>query len=579
MPRSKKRQPKNSASRSVCTLPQILQSFRQGDFGTVIRQCGLLLEGEPRNVDALNLLGGAHMQAGNAGSAIDALSRAALLKPRDPMIEANLGSVLATAKRFEDARLHLTKALAQSPEDIEILANLARVELELEHFAEATALFATVLRHAPNEIGILTDAIRAAVLAGETAKAKQYASRATSLDVWELAAQRQLTRVLYEHGLYAESLAAANGALDQNSDDVQAHIAKGVVLSRLQRPDDALASFDEAIRREPDNADAVLWRGFHNLSVGRFRAGWADYRARQTQRSADAPNSLAACGAGYTDKPLPENLEGATVLVDRDQGLGDEIFFLRYLAALRNLGATVTYRSDVRLNAMLRRAEIADFVVAKVPSEVSYDYIVSVCDLPRLLPSDEDTKVPPSIGIPPLPDQTAKIGAQLTAFGSGPYVGVTWRAGTQDNNRFLHKEVPAERLAAALSGTDGTIVVLQRNPAEGEIEAFSRALGRPVLDLSKLNTDLEAMLCLVSLLDAYVGVSNTNIHLREACGLSSHVLIPYPPEFRWMASGAESPWFPGSPLYRQCVDGDWTDALSQLSNALDHNETDTQVAV
>ena len=83
-----------------------------------------------------------------------------------------------------------------------------------------------------------------------------------------------------------------------------------------------------------------------------------------------------------------------------------------------------------------------------------------------------------------------------------------------------------------------------------------------------MNDDLEQMLALLSLIDEYVGVSNTNMHLRAAVGKTARVLVPSPPEWRWMAEGRESPWFPGFSVYRQGYEGDWTQALAQLESDL-----------
>ena len=93
---------------------------------------------------------------------------------------------------------------------------------------------------------------------------------------------------------------------------------------------------------------------------------------------------------------------------------------------------------------------------------------------------------------------------------------------------------------------------------------FAATLGRPVHDLSALNEDLESMLVLLSLIDDYVGVSNTNMHLRAGAGKTARVLVPAPPEWRWMAEGKESPWFPGFSVYRQRYDGSWEGALAEL---------------
>ena len=55
----------------------------------------------------------------------------------------------------------------------------------------------------------------------------------------------------------------------------------------------------------------------------------------------------------------------------------------------------------------------------------------------------------------------------------------------------------------------------------------------------------------MELLDDYIGVSNTNMHLRAATGRSARVLVTHPGEFRWQVVGNTSPWFPGFILYRQ----------------------------
>jgi hypothetical protein len=66
------------------------------------------------------------------------------------------------------------------------------------------------------------------------------------------------------------------------------------------------------------------------------------------------------------------------------------------------------------------------------------------------------------------------------------------------------------------------------------------------------------------LLDDYVAVSNTNTHLRAATGKGARVLVTSPAEYRWMAKGDTSPWFPGFVLYRQDADFSWDRALARL---------------
>jgi hypothetical protein len=128
----------------------------------------------------------------------------------------------------------------------------------------------------------------------------------------------------------------------------------------------------------------------------------------------------------------------------------------------------------------------------------------------------------------------------------------------------LYKEIPIEKLSATLRGISGTLIALQRKPGAGEIDRLSELLQRPLHDLTDTNERLEDMLALLALLDDYVGVSNTNMHLRVAVGKTARVLVPCPPDWRWMARGDESPWFPGFRVYRQKNDGGWEAALKTL---------------
>ena len=191
----------------------------------------------------------------------------------------------------------------------------------------------------------------------------------------------------------------------------------------------------------------------------------------------------------------------------------------------------------------------------------------SVGDLPRLLGMERTDQAPSAVTLTPLPAHVEALRRHLTALGPPPYLGITWRGGTTKKNA-LYKEIPLAKLATGFRNTHATMVILQRNPLPHEVEAFSQTLGRPVHDFSVLNENLEQMLALLAVIDDYVGVSNANMHLRAAVGRTARVLVPAPPEWRWMAEGKESPWFPGFSVYRQGYDGNWDGALRELENDL-----------
>ena len=52
-------------------------------------------------------------------------------------------------------------------------------------------------------------------------------------------------------------------------------------------------------------------------------------------------------------EPFDNDLAGRNILVVGDQGLGDELFFLRFVPYLRERGARLTYRADPRIARMI----------------------------------------------------------------------------------------------------------------------------------------------------------------------------------------------------------------------------------
>jgi hypothetical protein len=336
------------------------------------------------------------------------------------------------------------------------------------------------------------------------------------------------------------------------------------------------------------------------FSAGRIREGAAAWFGRDKIRALPAGDRISAPA-----NELPLDLTGARVCVVGEQGLGDELFFLRYTPQLKARGCRVIYHGGAKLTSILARGPAPDEALASTHRLTSADHMVLVGDLPHLLgghsemttfPARGDTsrprlaandwkwdhywrarvfwpELPPPLPLQPAAERLAAMAERLRRLGPPPYLGLTWRAGTgieSQRGRIwqLSKEAPFELLAAATRAVAGTLISVQRNPRAGETERLAALIGKPVHDLSGANEDLEEMLALLAVLDDYVGVSNTNMHLRAGAGKTARVLVPWPAEWRWMIAGRESPWFPGFRVYRQRPDGDWNAALATLASDL-----------
>ncbi len=505
----------------------------------------------------------AYYYLGNALAAQDKLDEAAVnfgkaLQRRPDLAEAhcNLGDILQKQERFAEAETHYREAIRLKPGFAPAYLNLGIALQHQKKPDEAIRYLQSALRLNPGIAEAYYHLGGVLAQQHKDSEAEACFREAVRLKPDYALAHNNLGMALHARHRFEEAIACYRKAIALDPRVAGIYNNLGITLNSQGRHEQALEQYRKAIEVDPGFTD-----GYSNIAgilllLGRFAEAWHHYTRRPSTRH---PFPL---------ENFPRDLEEKRILLKLDQGLGDELFFLRFVPQLKARGAWVAYCPDPRLGSMISRVEGIDRIVAPDEAPEALDFTFSVGDLPLLLGMDHVSKVPPPLPLIPVPERVETMRKKLLGLGPAPYIGVTWRAGTKGSRRILYKETPKERLAETLRGLPGTVLILQRHPQPGEIEAFREALGRPAHDLSAVNEDLEDMLALLSLVDEYVGVSNTNMHLRAGLGKTARVLVPHPPEWRWMAEGEESPWFRGFAVYRQGMDRDWNGAFERLKQDL-----------
>jgi len=465
----------------------------------------------------LNNLGQALRNAGRLGEAVDAFTRAAQADQTfaDPL--NHLGAISASTDRYGEAKEYYLQALARRPDYAQAYFNLALAEQVSRDYVAAIAAYRRAI-----------DCLR------------DYTAAYNNLGV-----------LLSDLGRVDEAETVLRDGLAACSSSAELWTSLGTCLSGQGKFEPANEAYAAALDLE-DNFQEARWNlAMLQVASGEFADGWANYRYRPSVERDKYPMPQA---------PWPEGMSGRLVEVHGEQGLGDELFFLRFVPALKARGAGVRYLADPKISGLL-----ADYSDLQAEGEATD--VISLADLPYLLGSRE---TPPSIRLTPDPDRVAKLQDRLKAAGPAPYIGITYRAGRRIGGA-LFKEVGIRELGRALGMASGTLVNLQREPEDNEAADLAESAGRDIAHFCELNDDLADMLALMSLLDDYVGVSNTNMHLRAAVGLPARVLVTHPGEYRWTLEGAVSPWFPNFDLYREAPESGWTDVLQQFADDLKGN--------
>jgi ADP-heptose:LPS heptosyltransferase len=65
-----------------------------------------------------------------------------------------------------------------------------------------------------------------------------------------------------------------------------------------------------------------------------------------------------------------------------------------------------------------------------------------------------------------------------------------------------------------------------------------------------------------------IGVDTAAVHLAGALGKKVWVLLPTFADFRWLLDRTDTPWYPTMRLFRQVRQGDWTQPIQQMVQAL-----------
>jgi tetratricopeptide (TPR) repeat protein len=571
-----------------------LVHHHQGDHEEALNLIGRAIELAPSIALFHNSLSAALRGVGRETDAIAALQRAIALNPEYAEARAGLGDVLAHLGQIKDAITAFKGAIQYAPHDADIHGALGGLYLAIQDISQAGHHFREAARLAPNSPEARFNLANVLFQEGDREASVSALRQTIAIEPAHAPAYERLGALLRDLDRPEEAIEALQQALKLNGRDakswfslglahddlgqlpdaetalrraieldagfVEAHQNLATVLRAMGRYDDAIAAYDMVLAIKPDYETAISNRALALLAAGNFSDGWRQYQTRP---------SVSKFGERLHRDPLPADLAGQSILVLRDQGLGDEIYFLRFVRELAARNAAITYWGQGQITTIIERLSFLDSVLdeTKTAPPEAIDLWVSAGDLPYLLGMNTRQDIPRSISLSAKPDLVADIRDRLRGFGDPPYLGVTWRAGTQKRNQ-LSKVAPADAVASALCQTTGTVIALQRNPHPGEIDAFSEKLGRTMHDLTALNNDLEEMLALLDSLDDYVCVSNTNVHLREGLGKTSQVLVPHPADYRWMDSGDESPWFPGTRIYRETYETGWDKAFDSLTATL-----------
>ena len=558
------------------------------------------LEIDARQAPAHHNLAILAARMGDHERALSSFNLAATLLPNDASVHNNRGASLRELGRFAEALQSFSTALALEPYNAQILRNRAVVNVLLERHAAAVRDYTdAIARHGDKPLDLI--GLGAALLALDRhADALAPLEKAAALLPTEIEAHIQLGVALLRLERHAEAVASFDRALAFERRTAVLN-NRSVALAALGRPDEALKcfiesaahasgvadthtnmgvvfksigeyrqaelQFDRALSIKHDDPAANFESGFLHLTLGNFRRGWPLYEARFRIPALRAPNR---------QWPMPRwdgkaSLEGKTLWVHAEQGLGDTIQFARYVPLLSQHGAKAVFEVMPPLKALMGTLPSNPEVVV-TGAALAADFHCPLLSLPLAFGTQLATIPNATPYLRAEPARSAFWASQLQEL-RGLRVGIAWQ-GNVNVERLIWargRSMPLAALAPLAEIPGVQLVSLQKGfGAEQLRQVWFRD---QVIDLGEnFDQGPDAFLdsaAVMQNLDLVITTDTSIAHLAGALARPVWVALNVSADWRWLLERTDSPWYPSMRLFRQPdrTQG-WDPVVAALAKAL-----------
>ena len=544
---------------TVATLNDLVSAeLAQGHIEAAIDHARRALDIQPGNPVALQALGIALYNAERFDEAIGVYHQGLAVQPNSAGIYNHLGNALRASGKLELAAEAYRHAITLRPDTAELHANLGHVLFLLESFDEALECYRRAIATDPNDVDIRL------LLAAMLRPRKQFEEAC-------------------EHYRYA---------LRSRPDDPEGLFGLGAALLGLFRCEEALGPLQRAAALRPAHADTRLALGNALFGLNRVSEALREYRAgrvvqpdlfdlKQNEAFArvligDGSEGWHEMAAGLSAKhespllQLPENLpewrgetaiDGKTILLQAEQGLGDTLMMVRYVPLVAAQGARVLLRVQPLLGKLLADIPGVGSVLTSWEAPPVADMGCQLMSLPLAFGTVLAT-IPATVPYIRTPPLYRMLWRTLLGKRTRPRIGIAWRG----RQHLPYRTMPLAALEPLLRRTDVEFHGLQLDIPAAEREWLD---ANPLLiDHSAEMKDFADTAAIIEELDLTITIDTAVAHLAGALARPMWVMLPLCPDFRWLINRPDTPWYPTARLFRPQREGDWAGVVADVVKAL-----------
>lgn len=518
-------------------------------------------------------------------------------KANDIMNEAveKAGELLCTKPHI--AEIILKQLLKCDPEHLSGLQLLGLCKHRMGENAEAVEIIQTALELDPDNADNYNNLGLAYAGLSEHERAIEAIEKAVALKPKQFLFKNNLALQYRAIGDFEKAVKTLREAIDA-SPKPQLWLNLGGIYGEMKDIENARRCFEAALDMDPEYPAAHVDMAFVHHLTGDWKKGFESYEWRFWYY----PQMKFYLNSFDMNKVWngKDDLNGKTVLIYGEQGMGDIIMFARYAKLLKARGAKVILQVPQTLADLVKRIDGVDGVnthdiyTGQGEPLPEYDYQFSLMSAPHLLGVHEID------GSPYIKPVTNKFRDYMQSEYPGTFnVGIVWAgnpAHPHDIKRSIMlknfkplQEVSGVKLFSlqmdlrkrqygasyrSMKDDSGSVndTCLNKFQAEkGVVDYCEGCDDMKLTDLTQMIQSFEDTCTVLSGLDLVICCDTATGHLAGAMGLPVWMMIPYNPDWRWQIEGDTTPWYNSMRLFRQTQRDDWESVLQRVAKEL--NET------
>jgi hypothetical protein len=296
------------------------------------------------------------------------------------------------------------------------------------------------------------------------------------------------------------------------------------------------------------------------LLRGDCLGGFVEFEWRlQTEKHLSRPRTFSQ--PHWDGSPL----NGRTILLTDEQGLGDTLQFVRYALLVAECGGNVIVECQPQLQRLLQNSLWPIRVVDDSQPPPPFDVHCSLLSLPMVFRTTLET-IPRQVPYVHADVESIAYWRNKIAGETGLVnVGLAWAGNKSQMND--HNRSMAFRHLASLGRVAGVrFCSLQKG--EAAQQASKPLAGMQLTDWTGDIGDFADTAAFVASLDLVISVDTSIAHLAGAMGKPVWTMLCFAADWRYLLDREDCPWYPTMRLFRQPTPGDWPSVVERVADAL-----------